>query len=136
MQAAKAMARGRVIETRPGMVIFQPKGTTYELHLESSITGAESLNKPIQGRILLKARKLYTVPSGGNFIAPIVGPPRTVQGRVIGITPTQIVVQAGAPVLIDLPVEPHAIDLGSGPIEEGATVNVAATPGARLELGV
>ena len=115
------------------MVIFQPKGTSYEFHLDAGADRLGPLNKPTQGRILLKARKLYTVPSGGNFIAPIVGPPRTVQGRVIGITPTQIVVQAGVPVVIDLPGEPHAIDLGSGPVEEGAIVNVVAFPGARFE---
>jgi hypothetical protein len=127
------MARGRIIESRPGLVIFQPKATTYELHLETGSDYVGPLNKPIQGRILFKARKLYSVPNGGNFIAPIVGPPRTLQGRVIDLTPTQIVLQAGAPVVIDLPSEPHAIDLGSGPIEEGAIVNVVAFPGARFE---
>ena len=134
VHAAKAgTARGRIIESRPGLAIFQPKGTSYELHLETGNHQLGPVNKPLQGRILVKARKLYTVPSGGNFIAPILGPPRTIQGRVVGITPTQIVVQAGAPVIIDLPSEPHAIDLGSGPIEEGAIVNAVAFPGARFE---
>lgn len=134
-QAVKAaVARGRIIESRPGLVIFQPKGTTYELHLETGAGHVGPVGKPVQGRILVKVRKLYTVPSGGNFLAPILGPPRTVQGRVIAVTPTQIVVQAGAPVVLELPNEPHATDLGSGPIEEGAIVNAVAFPGARFEL--
>lgn len=115
------------------MVIFQPKGTSYELHLDAGADHVGPINKPTHGRIRVRARKVYTVPSGGNFIAPILGPPRTIQGRVIGISPTQIVVQAGAPVVIDLPTDQHAIDLGSGPIEEGAVVNAVAFPGARFE---
>ena len=131
-----ALARGKVIEARPGMVIFQPRGTSYELHLETTADYAGPLNKPVQGRILVKARKLYTVPSGGNFVAPILGPARTIQGRVIAVSPTQILLQAGVPVVVDLPMERHAIDLASGPIEEGAIVNIVAFPGARFDPAV
>ena len=115
------------------MVIFQPRGTNYELHLETAGEYQGPENKPIQGIVHVRARKLYTVPSGGNFIAPILGTPRTVQGRVVWVSPTQIVLLAGTPVLVDLPGDPHAIDLGSGPIEEGAIVNVVAMPGAAFE---
>lgn len=123
-------ARGKVIEVRDQLVIFQPRGTNYELYLEVDYKGP--INKPTQGVIHVKARKLYTVPGGGNFIAPILGPPRTIQGRVVAISPTQIVLQAGAPVVVDLPAEAHAIDLASGPIEQGAIVNVVAFAGARF----
>lgn len=126
-------ARGKVLETRDGVVVFQPRGTNYELHLEAAQPYAGPVNKPTQGLVHVRARKIYTVPSGGNFIAPILGTPRTVQGRVLEVSATQLVVQAGGPVLVDLPSEPHAIDLGSGPIEEGAIVNVVALPGARFE---
>lgn|SRR5688572_12972631 len=128
-----AVARGKVLEARAGMVIFQPRGTNYELHLETAGEYGGPANKPTQGIVHVRARKLYTVPSGGNFIAPILGTPRTVQGRVVWVSPTQIVLQAGTPVLVDLPAEPHAIDLGSGPIEEGAIVNVVVLPGAVFE---
>lgn len=130
--AIGAPARGKVIEARPGLVIFQPRGTNYELHLETAGDYQGPVSKPIQCLIHVKARKLYTVPSGGNFIAPILGPPRTIQGRVVAISPTQIVLQAGAPIVVDLPAEEHAIDLGSGPIQQGAIVNVVAFPGARF----
>ena len=114
------------------MVVFQPRGTNYELHLEFPGQYSDPLNKPTQGMVHVQARKLYTVPSGGNFIAPILGTPRTIQGRVLSVSPTQIVLQAGTPVLVDLPLESHATDLGSGPVEEGAIVNVVALPGARF----
>jgi hypothetical protein len=128
-----AVARGKVLEARGGVVIFQPRGTNYELHLETSGEFEGPINKPTMGVVHVKARKLYTVPSGGNFIAPILGTPRTVQGRVVWVSPTQIILQAGTPVLVDIPAEPHAVDLGSGPIEEGAIVNVVALPGATYE---
>jgi hypothetical protein len=130
---SSAVARGKVLESRAGMVIFQPRGTNYELHLETATAYGGPTNKPTQGVVRVRARKLYTVPSGGNFIAPILGTPRTVQGRVVWVSPRQIVLHAGMPVLVDIPTEPHAIDLGSGPIEEGAIVNVVALPGAAFE---
>lgn len=125
-------ARGKVIEARASLVIFQPRATNYELHLEAVGEYKGPIGKATQGVIHVKARKLYTVPSGGNFIAPILGPPRIIQGRVVAISPAQVVLQAGAWIVVDLPAEPHAIDLGSGSIEQGAIVNVVAFPGARF----
>lgn len=130
---AAHLTRGKLLEARPGLVVFQPRGTNYELHLEVANEFVPALNRPTVGVVRVRARKLYTVPSGGNFIAPILGSPRTVQGRVISVSPAQLVLQAGMPVVVDLPIEPHAIDLGSGPIEEGAIVNVVALPGAAYE---
>ncbi len=130
---AVSAARGKVLEARQGLIVFQPRGTNYELHLEMAGDYTGPVNKPVQGVIRVRARKVYTVPSGGNFIAPILGTPRTIQGRVVWLSPTQVVLQAGTPVLVDLPSETHAIDLGSGPIEEGAIVNVVSLPGAGFE---
>ena len=125
-------ARGKVIEARPGMVIFQPRGTNYELHLECPDYQGP-VNKPVEGLIHARARKVYTVPSGGNFIAPILGTPRTIQGRVLAVSPARLILQAGGPVIVELPEASHAIDLGEGPLEPGAMVNVVALPGARFE---
>ena len=132
--AAAHLARGKIIEARPGVVVFQPRGTNYELHLEARRDLTAPTNKPILGTVLVRARKVYTVPSGGNFIAPILGTPRTIQGRVVSVSPTHLVLQAGLPVRVELPTDAHAIDLGSGPIEEGAIVNVVAQPGAGFDL--
>lgn len=132
VSAAAQQARGRVLEARPGLVIFQPKGTNYELHLAAEDFGGP-VDKPVSGAIRVVARKIYTVPSGGNFIAPILGTPRTIQGRVLSVADDQIVIQAGGVVTVDLPGEVHAVDLGNGPINVGSLVNVVALPGARFE---
>jgi hypothetical protein len=87
------------------------------------------------GIIRAVARKVWTVPSGGNFIAPIFGSPRTIQGRVRALNETSILMQAGAPIVVDLPADANGIDLANGPIRVGAMVNVTALPGARFEPG-
>ena len=125
-------AKGKVVESRSGVVIFQPRGTNYELHLDCE-NYRGPLRKATSGVVRVRARKLYTVPSGGLFIAPILGTPRTIQGRVIAVGDDQIVIHAGGPVLVDLPADAHAIDLASGPVSEGTMVNVVALPGATFE---
>jgi hypothetical protein len=88
----------------------------------------------VGGVIRVVARKVYTVPSGGNFINPIFGPPRTIQGRVRALDGGSMVVQAGMPVHVELPAEASAVELANGPIAVGSLVNVVALPGATFEL--
>ena len=88
-------ARGKITEKRgTSTVVFKPSGTNYELHLEGP--GYEGpMNVPVELVITVQARKLWTIPSGGNFIEPIFGKPRTIQGRVKAIEGQTLVVQAG-----------------------------------------
>jgi hypothetical protein len=136
---ASALGRGRIAERRGGLVVFKPRGTNYELHLENDGFAGET-DKPVSAVIHVDARKVYTVPSGGNFVAPIMGTPRIVQGRVLDIVPessgrpASLIIKAGAVVVARLPEESHAVDLGNGSIEIGSLVNVVALPGATLEL--
>jgi hypothetical protein len=129
-------ARGRIAETNGDGVIFEPAGTTYRLYLklangEQSYSGP--VGKPVEGLVRIRARKVWTVPSGGNFVAPIFGPPKTVQGRVKWLDEQHLVVHAGTTFLVDLPSAEAAVDLANGPIEVGALVNVTALPGAVFE---
>jgi hypothetical protein len=126
-------ASGKVIAVKDGIIVFNPAGTRYELYLAvPNYTGP--LNAPVKCLIRVTARKVYTVSTGGNFIAPIFGPPRIVQGRVRSGNERSLVVQAGCPILVDLPVADSAIDLDDGPIQVGRMVNVTCLPGARAEF--
>ena len=131
-------ARGKVVGRRDGLLLFKPRGTAYELHLACDDYNGP-LDKPVEGQIVIQARKAYTVSSGGNFVAPITGTPRIVQGRVLEVLPEtgaarrRIVLKAGPVVVVDLPEDTHAIDLGNGVIEEGALVNVVVLPGTTFE---
>ncbi len=127
-------ARGRVKEAGNGKVVFNPAGTNYELHLEMASTYDGPINSPVEAVIRAKARKVYSVPSGGNFIAPIFGSPRTIQGRVRYIDRTSMVVQCGTMIVVEFPDDANAVDLHSGAIAESSLVNVVAFPGATFEL--
>ncbi len=127
-------ARGKIIEVRDSTVVFQPTGTNYQLHLEFTGERPQISTQPIECFIRAEARKVYTVPSGGNFIQPIFGPPKIIQGRVKYADPQTIVVHAGTPIVCQLPAADTAIDLSEGKIRVGHMANVVALPGARIEL--
>jgi hypothetical protein len=128
-------ARGKITSTAGGVVKFAPSDTNYVLHL-SAPEVAGPLNTLIEGLIRVTARKVYTVPSGGNFITPIFGPPKIIQGRVraLDVNGRWMIVQAGTPVHVELPAEASAVELANGPISVGSLVNVVAFPGATFEL--
>jgi hypothetical protein len=127
-------ARGKVIEAHPDKVVFAPANTTYTLHLATESRYAGPLDVPLNAVVRVQARKLYTVPSGGGFIQPITGEPRIIQGRVVWLSETQLVLRAGTHVLVDLPEQDDAFELGNGDIGIGTLVNVVALPGARFEV--
>jgi hypothetical protein len=127
-------ARGKIVEARDGIVVFQPENTTYELHLATQGVYDGPINRPIEGLIRVKARKAWTVTSGGLWVAPIAGRPRTIQGRVRLIEGNQLVLHAGTPFLVDLPEGDATLSLLTGPIALNHMVNVVAFPGSRFEL--
>ena len=127
-------ARGRVKQIDDNTVVFVPAGTNYELHLKRSETQFSGpIDKPVEAMIRVTARKIWTVPSGGNFIQPIFGSPRIIQGRVRWLDERRLVVHAGTSFLVELPQSDQAVDLANGAIEAGSLVNVTALPGAVFE---
>ena len=127
-------ARGKVIERRGGdRVVFAPANTNYELDLVAEHY-AGPLNVLTDGVVRVTARKIWTVPSGGNFISPVLGPPRTIQGRIRAVTDRSIVVQAGCTITVDFPAADSGFDLANGPLQVGAIVNVMAMPGASYRM--
>ena len=128
-------AVGEVLSRDDTSLIFNPQNTTYELKLENPKYDGP-IGQRVEGLITVSARKVYTVPSGGNFIQPIFGPPRIIQGRVKYLDEREMVVQAGAPIIVQLPVEEDAFDLASGDLMVASLVNVVALPGARFALRV
>jgi len=128
-------ARGKVIGVEPGWIVFQPSNTNYEWRLTAPAAGGWSgaRNKPVELVIRAAARKVYTVPTGGNFVQPIFGPPRIVQGRVKHVDGNTIVVHAAVPFVVTLPQADSGIDLNAGAIQVGQMVNVTIVPEATFE---
>lgn len=128
------LARGKVVEAKDSLVVFHPTDTNYQLYLRTSQPYTGPIGLSIEARIHAKARKVYTVPSGGGFIAPIFGTPRTIQGRALHVDAGQIVIRASIPISIELPQSDDAVDLTEGFISVGSIINVVAFPGATFEL--
>jgi hypothetical protein len=129
-------AKGRILRTDGEYVVFAPAGTNYQLHLKpaNAATAAAAKDVPVRLRIRATGRKLLTVPSGGNFVAPIFGTPKTFQGRVRAISGSTLTLHAGVTVEVQLPGDDHAIDLNNGAITVGQMVNVIVHPGVTAEL--
>jgi hypothetical protein len=128
-------ARGKIIEVNGDRIIFSPSNTTYQFHLlKSGGVAVEASDRPIEILIRVNARKVYTVPSGGNFIQPIFGPPKIIQGRVKFADDRMIVIHAAVPIICELPADDLAINLDEGRIQVGRMANVVAMPGATFQL--
>jgi hypothetical protein len=125
-------AKGKITRTTADGVVFIPAGTNYELHLKGDYRG--ELDVPVEIFIRAQGRKLLTVPAGGNFVAPIFGPPKTIQGRVRYVDNTQAVIHGGVPIIVKLPGAEDGIDLNNGQITVGQMANVIVMPGASFEV--
>jgi hypothetical protein len=130
--AAEFTSRGKILSVDAGHVVFGPAGTNYQIKLSMSEPYSGPAGSSIEVTLHATARKMWTVASGGNFVAPIFGPPRIVQGRVKWLDQTTIVVHAGPTFHITLPAADSAMDLTHGGIGVGSLVNVALMPGATL----
>jgi hypothetical protein len=128
-------AKGKVTRVDGKSVTFVPAGTNYELHLEAEGSGySGAVNVPVEAVVRLRARKVMTVPSGGNFISPIFGPPRIVQGRVRCLSANVLVIHAGTNLMVELPASDSAFDLATGAIGMGSMVNATILPGGTLAM--
>ena len=127
-------ALGKIVRVEDLFVVFRPADTNYEIKLATASKYDGPVDTLIEGLISASARKLWTIPSGGNFVAPIFGPPRIVQGRIKFLDQTSMVVQAGVPIVVKLPAADSAYDLASGALSIGTLVNATIMPGASFEL--
>jgi len=128
-------AVGKVLSRDDTSVVFNPLNTNYELKLQIA-NYAGPIGQRVEAFIGVTARKVYTVPSGGNFIQPIFGPPRVIQGRVKYLDEREMVIHASTPIIVQLPSDQNAFDLANGDLMVGSLANVVAMPGAKFSLAV
>jgi heme/copper-type cytochrome/quinol oxidase subunit 2 len=126
-------ARGHVLEVAEGHLVFAPTGFRYQLQLQTKSRFGGNSKAPVSGLVRGIARQLWTIPAGGNFVSPIFGSPRTVQGRLKYVSDTEIVVQAGMPIVLQLPHNDVSIDLTNGPLVVGAMINAMVMPGMEFQ---
>jgi hypothetical protein len=126
--------RGKILRAEAGRLVFHVIDTNYELHLDAQGDFSALIGQKVSGRVRVKARKVYGVPSGGNFVQPVLGTPRIIQGRVLNLDEKSITVKAGAIFVVELPTGLDTIDLHHGAIGVNSLVNVVALPGASFEV--
>jgi hypothetical protein len=129
-------ARGRILRVENGQAIFNPSGTSYELHLDAApgVRLPEPTANTVAVHIRATARKVWTMPSGGNFVTPIFGPPKVIQGRVRYLEERLAVVHGGVPIIVALPENPVDFDLERGPVFPSVIINATLLPGGTIEL--
>jgi hypothetical protein len=98
------LARGTLGEvvpataTKPGYIVLLVPNTSYQLHLQPTGPITAHIGKRLVGTINAQARRIDVVTTGGQYVEPLFGRPRRVQGTVIETTETAVVVDAGVPV--------------------------------------
>lgn len=94
---------GAIVEataTKPGFIKFAVPNTSYEMHLIPLAPVGAQVGKRLIGVIGVKARRIDVVDTGGQFLEPVFGRPRRVQGTVIRAVNGAVVVDAGVPIHI------------------------------------
>lgn len=118
---APGLARGVLKEsvaataTKPAHVRLSFSNTSYVLYLLPTAPVAAEPGDKVFGTISARARRVDAVPSGGQFVEPVIGRPRRVQGRVVAKEGDKIVVDAGVPIHCSLTDgRQHAADFPVG----------------------
>jgi hypothetical protein len=116
ISADPAVCRARLEESGPeGFVISLP-GTEYMLRLHLRGATAVAPGKRISGVITGTAQKFHRASAGGEFIEPVEGHPRIVQGRVraTDASANRVLVQAVVPMWVTPAAGQSARDFHAG----------------------
>ncbi len=98
------IARGTLLAIVPASaksasyVTFAVPNTSYELHLLPVGEVKATPGKRLTGVISAQARRIDVVGTGGQYVEPLIGRPRRVQGTVIRTEGAAVVVDAGIPI--------------------------------------
>jgi hypothetical protein len=84
--------------TKQGFVKFLVPNTSYELHLIPTGDIRTQPGKRLIATIRAKARRIDIVTTGGQYVEPVMGRPRRIQGTVLAIKDGALVIDAGVPI--------------------------------------
>ncbi len=78
--------------------------TDYTLELVAAGTTTKAVGKRVQGTLHARAQKMHRALAGGEFIEPVSGHPRIVQGRIRAIDAAgkRVLLQAVVPMWVEL----------------------------------
>lgn len=78
-------ARGVLVEASASKVVVSFPASDYQLHLAPERPVTSAVGKRVLGIIKGQARRIDALKSGGQFVEPVMGRPRIVQGRVVEV---------------------------------------------------
>ena len=124
------LATLRLETVADGIAEFTVPGTQYRLHLAVDADLDARAGQRIRGRVRGRALRMHRASAGGNFIEPLQGRPRIVQGIVLAVDPSanEVVLDLVVPVRIAM----HA-DQTAGTFSTGDVVNFYMESGTRFE---
>ena len=110
-----------------GLGVFTIPGTQYRLHLTVSEGLEDLVGSRVRGRVQGRSLRMHHSPAGGNFIEPLEGRPRIVQGTVLAVDPDahEVLVDLVIPIRLAIPE-----DQPTSAFATGDMVNFYMEPGA------
>ncbi|HTV47927.1 MAG TPA: hypothetical protein VMG59_05740 [Phycisphaerae bacterium] len=105
-----------VEEVKPGFITLNAPGTNYRNTFKWAGTQMPEVGKKIFGTIYAVARKIEEVSDGGNYVEPLFGLPRRMQGLVLSqdTLKNELLVLVGYQVRVTVPATQNAGDFAVG----------------------
>ena len=121
------IVRGVLLESHPDRIVLGVPGTDYRLHLVTARPIGAAAGSHVRGRIEVSARRVDVTRVGGQFIDPVYGRPRIIQGTVIetGLEHSTMVVKAVVPLHVKVRPPQKSADF-----EVGTMVTFSVDAGA------
>ncbi|MSR41577.1 MAG: hypothetical protein EXS10_06720 [Phycisphaerales bacterium] len=123
------ICRATLLRAADGRVVIRPLSTEYEISFElpKSVACPVEAGHRIEGSIHARAQKMHLAQAGGEFIEPLVGSPRIVQGKIrqIDVAANALLIEAIIPMWMTLAEGQSASSMALGTL-----VNFYVEPGA------
>jgi hypothetical protein len=111
---------------KPGCIVLGLPNTSYELYLIPTGPITAVVGKRLIGTIRAQARRIDVVGTGGQYVEPVMGRPRRVQGTVLRVENGAVVVDAG----VAIHATPSDHRQSADQFQPGQFVSFDVAPGA------
>ncbi len=126
------ICRAELLRAAGGCIVIRPVSTEYALtfDLPAKTACPVAVGSRIEGNIRARAQKMHHAHGGGEFIEPLIGSPRIVQGKIreIDLAGNALLIEAIVPMWVSLTASQAAAEM-----ELGALMNFYVESGATFQ---
>lgn len=128
-QTLNEIAVFRLESLADGVGEFSVPGTQYHLNLDVEDDLSAFIGQRVRGRVHGRALRMHRAAAGGNFIEPLQGRPRIVQGTVLAVDPSnqEVILDLVVPIRVAMAEDQSATGFATGEM-----VNFYMEPGTRF----